>query len=165
MNIHNSNINEQKNNKKIYNIGVDRKCGPYYDPRDIHIHEWVFGNIIPQNSYTLQLDQTKKKQNDVTYCIVCHEVKNEINTKITKITSVYKIDMLSNIETSNTKKQEKDIFEDSITIVDHINNSIKEHKVNKEYTKNMLNKVLESKLFIMPEITNNLDSIVMFSED
>ena len=127
---------------------------------------------MPQNSHSIALKESGpgKKVSNVNYCIVCHEIKSEIDLiHSTKITSVYKIDSLSQ-DSNNNNNQDTPIntFEKSMCIVDSVYNNDSNSKINKNKKielkdSKILDKLIVSNLFIMPSITNPNDNSIMFS--
>lgn len=184
MNIHNTSVdsgNVKSEQKKVYSPDLNRNAGPYYDPKDIHIHQWIRGNVVPQDSHS-KIYSTDKKQNGVLYCLVCHEIKIEPSlSKSTKITSVYEIDNIPIENISDQRHQQRiydndNDFEKSMTFVDTVHQSpsistsatiIK--KLDRDQKIEVINKILDSKLFIMHKDKNNNDdynkNCIMFHVD
>lgn len=162
--------NSQK--KKVYNTESDRLAGPYYDPRDIHIHQWTHGNIVPQNSkvQTIVESGPGKKQHNVCYCVICHEVKHKACDTTTKISSVYKIDEIKasvRIDSALEKEIAVDLsfleIERQMNIVDSVFKVPVSKPRSGEITKTDLKKILNSGLFILPGTARTSDDIIMYS--
>ncbi len=79
-NIENSfNVTPLKSTKPIYS-NINAKEGPYYDPYDIHIHNWTVGILrFPQDHREPSYDNTESMNSNVSrmYCTVCHELNYE----------------------------------------------------------------------------------------
>ena len=165
--------NNKQIKKEIYRAGIDRNNGPYYDPKDIHAHQWIFGSIVPQNSHSeiLKESESVKKIYNVNYCFVCHEIKSEIDLiNNTKITSVYKIDNLQqDIPIQQGLSTNLNSFEKSMCITDNEYNNNNNNNNNSKINNNKVNysdtldKLIHSNLFIIPNITNINDNSIMFS--
>jgi hypothetical protein len=174
MNIHVTFDNKPSQEKKsIYQANSDKTKAPYYDPRDIHVHQWKKGNIVPQNSKDHNISKLSqdKKQYDVLYCEICHEIKQTVGNS-SGISSVYKIDNIKNsqkiqgpIENSLTSN----LLEDRINIIDSVfKNTPSElidpvfYKKKKNNSQKDLLKIVNSGLFIKKDCTDQNGQYIMF---
>lgn len=140
-------VQKEEQYKPEYSTNSDRNLGPYYDLKDIHIHQWSRGNIVPQFSHSKKYS-VENKQNNVLFCIICHEIKLEIGIlNGTKITSIYKIDKINSSNEINSTVNND--FEKSMNIIDNYTSNtlpIKNKRIN--YTPSIIENILNSKLFI-----------------
>lgn len=88
--------------KPIYGM-INLKEGPYYDPYDIHIHNWIRGSLkYPQNHREPLYDRTTVniKSNDLIekeYCSVCHELNPDNTNKKPSVKSIDRNYLLQNL--------------------------------------------------------------------
>lgn len=96
-------IDYNKNSQKLkqeYNGNIDNP--PYYDPYNIHVHNYTKGYIETlQKSNEQEIKTVKNNDDIITYCKICHEIKPDSRPiSNTTITSIHSID------TKNIKKQD-----------------------------------------------------------
>lgn len=60
-----------------------RADAPFYDPNDLHVHNWYYGKLgIEEDPKVPTFSKSKMFLKNCTYCKVCHKIKLEFQSTV-----------------------------------------------------------------------------------
>lgn len=94
--------------------------GPFYDPNDLHVHNWYFGKLgIEEDPKNPTFSKNKMSVKSCVYCKVCHKIRLDFQSSVSSnkdivqdtLYDVFKSKFVDDYTPSTTNKIEIKIHE------------------------------------------------------